>query len=215
MPEQDATEERIIRHVTEQFFALGFSRLTMDQIARELGMSKKTLYRYFSGKEALLEAMFDRELGWVGERMDAIFADTERGFIERTTAIFGLIGYQLRRISPSLVADLRRHAPDTFRRIEEFRRRKVFDRLGDHFDQGIREGVVRSDIDTRLAVLLVTRFAESALDPARLQELEVTPHHMFRTMLRIVYGGLLTEEGRDRLSEIEFESSGGRLWDEG
>src|SRR5947207_14829941 len=52
-----AGRQRIVSAARAHFFAHGFRRVTMDDLADELGMSKKTLYAHFAGKTALVEAM--------------------------------------------------------------------------------------------------------------------------------------------------------------
>ena len=66
VPIEGATRARILAAAREHFFAHGFRRVTMDDLAQELGMSKKTLYAHFPSKTALLEAM--REAGVPADR---------------------------------------------------------------------------------------------------------------------------------------------------
>ena len=55
-------EEQIIEVARELFHKFGFKKVSMDEIAREAGVTKKTIYRYFDSKEALLEYFIQEEL---------------------------------------------------------------------------------------------------------------------------------------------------------
>jgi len=64
--------ERIISYAREHFMHEGFSKVTLDEIATELGMSKKTLYKYFEDKEDLLRAGIEENLRNIAREIDAI-----------------------------------------------------------------------------------------------------------------------------------------------
>ena len=57
--EENEIKVKILHKAEEMFLQFGFSRVTMEEIAMELGMSKKTLYRFFPGKEQLLKEMIN------------------------------------------------------------------------------------------------------------------------------------------------------------
>jgi AcrR family transcriptional regulator len=67
--------QRILRAAETLFLTHGFSRITMDELAGELGMSKKTLYAHFAGKEDLFRAVADRFVGELRADLTAIVAD--------------------------------------------------------------------------------------------------------------------------------------------
>src|SRR5262245_16339452 len=90
-PAPDATA-RILAAARQHLFAYGYSSFTMDDLARELGMSKKTLYVHFASKDAIVERIIDSFSSDVLAMADAIFADKELAFIEK-----------LRRFTTSMV----------------------------------------------------------------------------------------------------------------
>ena len=69
-------EEQIIEVARELFHKFGFKKVSMDEIAREAGVTKKTIYRYFDSKEALLEYFIQEEL----QNMKAIIEKRKRLF---------------------------------------------------------------------------------------------------------------------------------------
>src|SRR5215831_7921758 len=72
VPSERTARERILAAAREQFLSHGFHRITMDDLAEGLGMSKKTIYAHFPSKSALLEAMLLDKFRCVEEELEAI-----------------------------------------------------------------------------------------------------------------------------------------------
>ena len=75
--------QRILLAAREHFFAYGYSALTMDGLAAELGMSKKTLYKYFPSKDSLLQEIMSRRTGEIEEGVDRILREESLDFVEK------------------------------------------------------------------------------------------------------------------------------------
>ncbi|MGA2401792.1 MAG: helix-turn-helix domain-containing protein [Syntrophobacteraceae bacterium] len=86
----NSTYERIVAAARRNFFANGFRRVTMDDLARELGMSKKTLYEYFPSKTAIVEAA-------IFDKFRDIDAELERITSECPSDFSGMLHRLLRR----------------------------------------------------------------------------------------------------------------------
>ena len=78
---ENAARQRIVAGARRHFFAHGFRGVTMDDLAEELGMSKKTLYAHFPSKTALLEAV-------IGDKLQRVEADLDRVIVGRLPRIF-------------------------------------------------------------------------------------------------------------------------------
>ncbi|MBN8646248.1 MAG: helix-turn-helix transcriptional regulator, partial [Planctomycetes bacterium] len=74
---------RLLAAARAHFFAAGYSALTMDDLAAELGMSKKTLYVYFPGKDALIEAILREFVAEVRASADEARTTGDRGALMR------------------------------------------------------------------------------------------------------------------------------------
>ncbi len=62
MTKNSNLQERIIEHSKEKFFTYGFKKITMDELAVDLQMSKKTIYKYFNSKQNLVEAVVEKQI---------------------------------------------------------------------------------------------------------------------------------------------------------
>src|SRR5260221_1635143 len=80
---EDPVPIRIVRQARAHLFAHGYSQCTMDELAAELGMSKKTLYVHFAGKEALMHAVVEDLSREIRASADGLFANPRLNFAEK------------------------------------------------------------------------------------------------------------------------------------
>ncbi|MFI5337395.1 MAG: TetR/AcrR family transcriptional regulator, partial [Opitutales bacterium] len=121
-PESTApsVRDRILQTARSRLFTDGYTALTMDALAAELGMSKKTLYVHFPSKDALVEEILLCFCGEIRSSADAIFNDRSLGFTVRLHRFSESMIKRL-QLNPHIFRDLQRSAPHIFRQIEELR----------------------------------------------------------------------------------------------
>jgi hypothetical protein len=117
--------------------------------------------------------------------------------------ILGIVGRQLALLGDRLMNDMAYREPQLWERIDRFRREKVFGVISSLFDEGIRDGYVRSDIETRLVPILFITAVTAILSPQQFFALTTPPAVVFQTITRILLGGILTDEGRAQLALSE------------
>jgi len=190
--------QRIITAARREFFAHGFRSVTMDDLAEDLGMSKKTLYALFPAKSALLRAVLLDKFRSVEADLDQV---TAPGSTDDLAALHGLLACMQRHteeIQPPFVRDIRREAPEVFKVIEG-RRREIIQRyFGKLFGQGRSAGIIRKDLPTRLMVEILVGATEAIMNPAKITELGLTPKSGYRSVISVILEGLLTEKGRSK-----------------
>ena len=187
---------RILEAARGSFLAHGFARTTMDDLARELGMSKKTLYRSFASKEAIVDAMVTAKIASISAGVEAIMNDPAGGFSSRARRVLNHVVTELAGISPVFLRDLQRFVPHIHRRIENIRRVVVPEIWGQLIREGQKEGLVRDDVDPAFAAELVLHAVQGILNPESLNRLHVTPREAYETSTDLLLGGLLTAAGR-------------------
>ncbi|OJH34809.1 TetR/AcrR family transcriptional regulator [Cystobacter ferrugineus] len=196
MTEVDDARARILEKAEQCFLAHGYSRVTMDDIATELRMSKKTLYRHFSSKEALGEAAIEAIFARIREELRAILEDERRDFGERLESFARtLTGHYAR--GAAVLRDLQRDAPALWQKLLELRRQSIQARFGAFVAAGVKAGALRSDVEPRLVIRMVLTLVDQLMRPDVLAELEMTAEQLFPRMLGVVLDGIRTKpEGR-------------------
>ena len=187
---------RILEAARGSFLAHGFARTTMDDLARELGMSKKTLYRFFPSKEALVDAMITAKFAAITSGVDAIMNDSKAGFSSRARRVLDHVLTQLSGISPVFLRDLQRFVPHLHKRIENVRRVVIPEIWGRLISEGRKEGLVRDDIEPAFAAELVLHAVQGVLNPESLNRLHLTPGQAYEKSINLLLGGMLTAAGR-------------------
>jgi AcrR family transcriptional regulator len=190
------TRRRIVAVALDRFMAAGFSVVTMDDIARELGMSKKTLYEFFPGKKELLRETTQMRNRECERELDAITAE-KLDFFESARKTFSYISRMYARLTPAYLTDIRRNAPEVWAEIQQFRRVRVRRHMLALLDQGVAQGVLRKDLDRETLARLYLTMTSALLNP----ELsgwepgeQIAP--VFDTFVRVYFEGLITDAGR-------------------
>jgi AcrR family transcriptional regulator len=186
---------RILDAARTTLFAHGYPALTMEALARELGMSKKTLYVHFPGKDAIAGAIIDEIGHSIRERMDALLASRRLTFTAKLAGVIDVVGSTLARASPGLLHNLQRSAPQLYQKIDDVRSRNVPYVFGRLIRTGQAEGKVRPDVDPDFAVAFWLQAIRGLLQPALLERTQLTPRQTLEQAVRLFFGGLLTTAG--------------------
>ncbi len=195
-PGDPEARARLLAAARAHFFAAGYSALTMDDLAAELGMSKKTLYVHFPGKDALIEAILREFVAEVRASAEALFADAGLSFTVKLHRFNETMVRRLARLGPHVLRDLQRAAPRLYRVIEELRHRNIPHIFGQLIRQGQAAGMVRPGIEPGFAVEFWRPAIQSLMHPDTLERLQLNPDQMFARAVDLFFGGLLTPAGR-------------------
>ena len=188
--------QRIITAARRHFFAHGFRGVTMDDLAEELGMSKKTLYASFPSKDALLRAVLLDKFRSVEMDLDGIMAECSSDVLAALHRLLACMQWHTEEIQPPFVRDIRREAPETFNLVDE-RRRKVIERyFGRLFEEGRKAGIIRKDFPARLMIEILLGAVQAIMNPSKMAELGLTPKTGYSAITTVILDGVLTEKGR-------------------
>jgi AcrR family transcriptional regulator len=187
--------ERIVATAERIFFAAGFSRVSMDDLARELGMSKKTLYSHFTSKEELLRAVLVRRTREVEQGLEAIMGARE-SFPLKLGHLARFLQNMVAKVSPLFLEDIRRYAPECFQVVEAFRARAIPRYFGRLFEEGIRSGHVRRQVNRELLIRMLVLSIQGIIRPETVEELHLRPREALENILAIIFDGILTPTGR-------------------
>jgi TetR/AcrR family transcriptional regulator, cholesterol catabolism regulator len=172
---------RILDEAAKVFWKFGIKSVTMDDVARHLGISKKTLYLYVTDKADLVT----RVLNGTSDRIHAEVTRLQgQGLnaIDEMHAITLYIAKETTAFHPSIYYDLAKYYPEACRVMDENKQQLVVKQLTTNMEKGIREGLYRADLNVPLlARLYVVRFDQA---------------------MTIEIGGML---GKHSLGEINWE----------
>ncbi|MBM3852760.1 MAG: TetR/AcrR family transcriptional regulator [Verrucomicrobia bacterium] len=187
---------RILQAARQHLFKFGYQALTMDDLAHELGISKKTLYVHFPGKDAIIGKIITAIGATMRARMDPVLADPERSFAEKLAAFVEVAGSIFSTVNPTTLRDLQRFAPPLYQRIEEIRQVNIPYIFGRLIRGGIAEGKVRGGVDPAFAAEFWLHALRGLVQPATLERTQLTLRQTLNQALDLYLCGLLTPAGR-------------------
>ncbi len=199
---------RIVEGARQSFFEYGFSRVTMDEIAVNLGMSKKTLYKHFSSKDELLKAVMNNHCNGMDGRVKPIMENTTTDFIEKMMVMGPIVAENIAKIPVHFLKDLEKNAPETWREFQEWRRTRIIVNFGKFLNEGIEKGVFRNDLNTEGIVTIYLTIIEGMFRSEVLSSLPLTPAQVYVMIAKILTEGIIDESARAQyLAKIRPEMS--------
>jgi AcrR family transcriptional regulator len=193
---------RIIAQARAHLFEFGYSSFTMDDLATELGMSKKTLYVHFRSKETLIRVVLDEFSGEIRADAEALLANRSLSFAEKLRGFALGMMQRLGQVRPAVLRDLQRFAPRLHRHVEEQRSKNIPYIFGRFIEAGQVAGVVRDDVSPVFAGEFYLHAMQGMMQPLSLERLKLPPHLVLEGALKIFFCGLLTPAGHK-----EYEKS--------
>jgi AcrR family transcriptional regulator len=194
---ENSDERKILEAAADRFMNVGFYKVTMDEIASDLRMSKKTVYKFFPSKETLLNAIVHAFMGKIEREVQGTIS-SDKPIEEKLTTLLAFIGKQLRKFSRPFMTDVQRFAPALWKEIEIFRRERVLSQLQQMFRQAKKEGVFHEDLDPDLFFLVLITTIQGIMNPHVLSQQPFSAEEAFKGIFRILYEGALTDKARKR-----------------
>jgi AcrR family transcriptional regulator len=140
-------KDYIVAEADKLFCQYGFKSVTMDDIAKHLGMSKKTIYQHFSDKDELVNILIKDKLSNQDCTMDACAANAENAVQEIFFAITNIHDL-LTNMNPKLFYDLQKYHPKAWLVFKDFKEQNLGKTILANLERGIKEGLYRPEIKT-------------------------------------------------------------------
>jgi AcrR family transcriptional regulator len=191
--------QRIVSGARRHFLAHGFRNVTMDDLAAELGMSKKTVYANFASKHVLLEAVIRDKWREAHELLEKITPMAETDFFGTLSKLLTCIQRQAQEIQPAFLHDIRREAPEKFLLVERLRHDAIQLHFGRVFAAGRKRGWIRKDIATRVLIEVLLGATQAVVNPTKIAKLGLSVQAAYETLIGIVLEGVITQQGRRKL----------------
>lgn len=192
---------RIVDEAARIFWTNGIRSVTMDDVSRELGISKKTLYLYVKDKNDLVTKVLTHTSCRFHDHIRSIQAQ-QLNAIDEMYAIAQYIAGESAKFHPSLYFDLAKYHPDACRIMDQGKQVEVVEMVAANMEKGIREGLYRENLNVPLiAKLYVVRFDQvMSVEMGRLTEkfsLAEINWELFRYHIR----GIANKKGIDHLEK--------------
>ncbi len=157
-------KERILVAAYELFFRYGIKSVTMDDIAKHLSMSKKTIYLYFRDKDEVVHTLMESALQKDRDDFVAI-AEKAANVVEEVFEMMKKLNEIFSTVNPNIFYDLRKYHPKTWDLIHKFKTEFVLDQVESSIEKGKKDGLVRADVNSKLLSRLRGEEIEMGFNP--------------------------------------------------
>jgi AcrR family transcriptional regulator len=147
------TKDRVLQGAEELFFKYGIKSVTMDDIAKHLSISKKTIYQFYSDKNEIVDTLMKLKLADDKIAIQQIHTESENVITE----VFGLMKHMSQmfsKMNPNLFYDLQKYHPDSWKLFNQFKEDCIESMVETAIKNGVKDGLVRADINTKIIARL-------------------------------------------------------------
>jgi AcrR family transcriptional regulator len=197
-PPREAAGQRIVSQARLHFMAHGFRGVTMDDLARELGMSKKTLYAHFASKTDLLKAVIEDKVRSANADFGQVAAESCADFPSALHHFLACLRKHSEELQPPFLRDMAREAPEIFQQVQIKRRGMIQQHLGKLLTEGRKAGMIRKDIPVDLMIEILIGTTDALIHPQKLSELNLPAKAGFHAIITIFLEGVATGKGRKK-----------------
>ncbi len=187
-------EIQILKKAEELFMRYGLKSVTMDDIARQLGMSKKTLYQYVENKTDLITktivATIEEE-----KAMMLSARESSTDSIEEMLKIARYAIQQLRKLSPTLVYDLQKYYQHIWQLIQKLHKEHGHQMIKENIERGKAQGVYRADVNPDILAKMYVMGTFSVVDEELFPLKNYNKENLFIEFIKYHIHGIASEKG--------------------
>lgn len=148
-----SSKDKILQGARELFNRYGIRNITMDEIARHLGMSKKTIYQEFPDKDTLVHFLMLQDMEQRQRIFEKIHTESEN-VVDEIFTVMKVMTEIFSNCNPVFFYDLQKYFPKTWKLFSDFKFKFILHKVESSLEKGKKDGLVRADINTRILALL-------------------------------------------------------------
>jgi hypothetical protein len=185
----------ILEQVRRLYHRYGIKSVTMDDVAKHLCISKKTLYQYFNDKEDLVSSIILMD----HNKSNKFFLEIKNkglNAIEELFEVYRMINSMFRDYNSSMEYDIHKYYPDLFSKVKEIRRKKMYDTMYNNMNKGKKEGLYRKELNSKIIARLHVFKIENMFDNEIFTMEELSSVKVFNEVFVYHMQGIMNEKGR-------------------
>lgn len=142
-------KDRILHKANDLFFRYGVRSITMDEIAAQCGVSKKTIYQFFEDKDALVAAVLDKEIdNTQGRCLDT--RNISENAIHEVFLAMEFVIQMFDSMHANVMFDLHKHHPESYHKLEQHKSKFLYTVTKENIERGQQEGLYRTELNAEI-----------------------------------------------------------------
>jgi AcrR family transcriptional regulator len=188
------TRDRILEQSQSLFFKIGVRNVTMDDIARELGISKKTIYQHFKNKAEIVREVSVAHCQQ-NEKEAVEIAHTAENAIDELFKVMVWVSNTIKKLAPNLIFEVQKYYPESWKLFQKHENRFVLGMVKENLRRGMDEGLYREDIDIEIIARMRMAQVNASFDEDLLPNRKFPRLKVQLQMLEMYMRGLATPKG--------------------
>ncbi len=186
--------DKIFNYAKSLFLKEGFYKITMDNLAAGLKISKKTIYKYFGSKEVLIKSIVESIKNEVSGKLDNIKKSNDTAILKLIN-LNKLLSKMFIELDDRWINDLRIHLPSLWKEIDEFRTKRLNGTFSTIINEG-QKGKLIKNIPAKMVVMIFLSTLRGVINNEFLLNSKLSYKDAIETSLRILFTGILTAKGQ-------------------
>lgn len=195
-----STEKNILEGAKNLFMQFGLKSITMDDIARKVGVSKKTIYQFFSDKNSIVFKSVHEHFSDHRKDIENVLSNSKDA-IEAIYNMSKCMKVQVEAINPTVLYDLQRYFPKAYKLFLEFKNTFMKERMTLIIEDGIAAGYFRKEINSEILIIQRIEQVQLAFNndiyPRDKFDFKEIHEQLFDHFLH----GILTEKGKEKYNQ--------------
>ena len=196
-------KSKILNESTRIFLRDGFYKTPMDEIAKELKISKKTIYKYFDSKDTLVKDVVLNFLNLNKNNISQIL-DRNDDAIKKAFNLFQYFGQLLVKINNKWIQDIQNHYRYLWKGIDDFRTEMMLANISKLIEQGKKEGFI-VDYPTNIIVMFFISSIRGIINPDFIVEHKLDPATVLNPTIKLLMNAILTNKGKELFNKLQPE----------
>ena len=194
-------KNRIISGAYDLFAKFGVKSITMDEIARNLGMSKKTIYQHFNDKDELVKLVVQSVMIQQESELQLIHA-TAKDPVDEVLKLSEYLRSMFVNMNPFLLLDIKRYYPQAYKLFTDYKEQCVISMLAENLKWGMDIGLYRRDLNIDILSRLRMEEVEWGFNPAVFGE-KVHLHEVQLQLIEHFLYGICTLKGHKLINKYK------------
>ncbi len=187
-------KQRILNQATEMCFKFGIRSVTMDDIAKELGISKKTIYQNFDDKDEIVFQIMETEMAkdkceWIG------LEKVSKNLLEKMRNAMDLMRKTMEGMNPAIMFDIKRYHPRSWALYQNHKSQFILEYTTKDLNEGIKEGLFRPEINVEFMAKYRLEQVEMGFNTDIFPPNKFSMGEIQTTLMDHFIRGILTEKG--------------------
>lgn len=193
-------EKEILEQVVALFMQYGIKSMTMDEIARQLGISKKTLYQFVSNKNELVEKAVALKIHEEQQCICQLF-ESKGNPIDELMEMTAFVGSNMKQMHPSVIFDMKKYHIDAWKKLNNHKEKFIYDTILRNLEKGVEFGLYRDNLIPEIVAKFYLCMVNTIIDPTNWSASEIDKSIIYEQMMRYHIRGIANEKGRIYLKE--------------